>query len=110
MTSLVTTDCYMDPPKTNPRYFIMSANIVSSLKSSTSYQLHALHIVYKERLIKGEEHIRLVRALLIESEVVWKTRSLCFTQSILYPKLVKPYTTEKLILAIHDHIPLGVQQ
>lgn len=89
----------------------MSSNIQSFLRASAhSRPLPASAIVYEERMIKGKEGVRLLRAPSIESDVVWKARLIRFAYNILRPKLGEPYSAETLISTIRDHFPLSSQQ
>ena len=88
----------------------MNPNIRASLSSSSSHTLPVNAVVYEERLIKGKDKVRLLRASSIESDIVWKARCLRFAYSVLRPKLGEPYSAETLILVFREHFPLGTQQ
>ena len=81
----------MAPPK-NPRYpreiqfsTTMSSNIRSSLASTRKLPANA--VVYEVRLINSTEKVKLLRAPTIESDVVWKARSLQFACTTLRKRL-----------------------
>ena len=86
----------------------MSSNIRASLASSRKLPANA--VVYEERLINNTETVKLLRAPSVESDVVWKARSLQFACSTLRKKLGKPFSAANLIAVISDHFPVGTQQ
>ena len=88
----------------------MNPNIRASLSSSSSRTLPVNAVVYGERWIKGKDNVCLLCAPSIESDIVWKARSLRFAYSVLRPKLGEPYSAETLISVFREHFPLGTQQ
>ena len=87
----------------------MNPNIRASLSSSSSRTLPVNAVVYEERWIKGKDNVRLLRAPSIESDIVWKARSLRFAYSVFRSKLGEPYSAETLISVFREHFPLGTQ-
>ena len=88
----------------------MNPNTRASLASSSSRTFPVNAVVYKEGWIQGKDNVRLLRAPSIESDIVWKARSLRFDYSVLRPKLGEPYYAETLISIFREHFPLGTQQ
>ena len=106
----------MSPDK-NPRFPTLSSPSVimnpyarASLASSSSRTLPVNAVVYEERWIKRKDNVRLLRAPSIESNIVWKARSLRFAYSVLRPKLGESYSMETLISIFRKHFPLRTQQ
>jgi len=87
---------------------IMLSNIRSSLASTRKLPANA--VVYEVRLINSKEKVKLLRAPSIESDVVWKARSLQFACSTLRKKLGKPHSAENLISVVSEHFLVGMQQ
>jgi len=86
----------------------MSSNIRSSLSSTR--RLPANAVAYEVRLINSSEKVKLLRAPSIESDVVWKARSLQFACTALRKRLGSPHSAEDLISVISEHFPAITQQ
>ena len=89
----------------------MSANIRASINAITPRPPPASAVVYEERSLYGKETIRLLRAPSIESEFVWKARSLRFAYNALQPRLNDGKCSAiTLISVFRTHFPLDTQQ
>ena len=66
--------------------------------------------MYEKHLIKRKDKVHLSRASSIESEIVWKARSLDFAYIALHSKLGDPHSSEQLIAFVREYFPLDTTQ